>query len=230
MLDDREAEPGPAQLAAPGLVDPVKPLEDARQVGAGDADAGVGDLDLAELRSLWQVTETEPPSGVYLMALSIRLSTIWRMASSSARTRVSSSIPPGSKMRCRFLLWARSRCASTHDSRTGTRYSGSVLEDLLSRLEAGEAQEVEDQLVEPLGLLVDPLEEPSIDGLVVKSPVHQRLGIGLDEASGVLSSCDALATKSWRMRSSRRSSVTSWKTKTAPVDGWPGRGLPRTER
>ncbi len=50
------------------------------------------------------------------------------------------------------------------------------------------------------------------------------------EASGVLSSWDALATKSCRIRSSRRSSVTSWKTKTAPGDGWPGRGLPRTER
>ena len=45
VLDDREAQPGAAQLAAAGLVDAVEPLEDARQVVAGDADAGVGDLD-----------------------------------------------------------------------------------------------------------------------------------------------------------------------------------------
>ena len=35
VLDDRQAQPGPAQLAAPRLVDPVEPLEDARQVVAG---------------------------------------------------------------------------------------------------------------------------------------------------------------------------------------------------
>ena len=48
-------------------------------------------------------------------------------------------------------------------------------------------------------------------------------------ASGVFSSCEALATKSCRIRSSRRSSVTSWKTRTAPDGGWPASGVPWTE-
>ena len=46
----------------------------------------------------------------------------------------------------------------------------------------------------------------------------------LIEASGVLSSWEALATKSCRIRSSRRRSVTSWKTSTAPDGGFPGKG------
>ena len=97
VLDDRQPKPGPAQLAAPRLVDAVESLEDPRQVGPGDSDAGVGDLDAwPNCGRCGRVTETVPPSGVYLMALSIRLSTIWRMASSSARTMVSSSSPPGS--------------------------------------------------------------------------------------------------------------------------------------
>ena len=50
----------------------------------------------------------------------------------------------------------------------------------------------------------------------------------LIEASGVFSSCETLATKSCRIRSSRRSSVTSWKTSTAPGGGEPGRGVPWT--
>ena len=45
VLDDRQTQPGAAELAAARLVDAVEPLEDARQVVARDADAGVGDLD-----------------------------------------------------------------------------------------------------------------------------------------------------------------------------------------
>ncbi len=55
-----------------------------------------------------------------------------------------------------------------------------MLENLLARLDSGQAQEVENQLVEPLGLLIDSLEEPGVDGLVVKGPVHEGFGIGLD--------------------------------------------------
>src|SRR6266702_1731248 len=47
MLDDGQPEPGAAQLARPGLVDAVEPLEDARQVGLGDADAGILDFEVA---------------------------------------------------------------------------------------------------------------------------------------------------------------------------------------
>ena len=57
VLDDREAQAGPAHFAAPGLIDPVKPLEDAREVVARDADPGVGHLDLDRLRwTTWQAT------------------------------------------------------------------------------------------------------------------------------------------------------------------------------
>src|ERR1700677_2553709 len=45
VLYYRQAQPGSAQLAAPRLVDPVETFEDARQVGPGDANASVGDLD-----------------------------------------------------------------------------------------------------------------------------------------------------------------------------------------
>ena len=48
-----------------------------------------------------------------------------------------------------------------------------MLEDLLARLESSQAQEVEDQLVEPLDLLVDALEEPDVDRLVVEGPVER---------------------------------------------------------
>ena len=45
MLDDREPQPGPAELAAACFVDAVEPFENAGQVVARDADSGVGDLD-----------------------------------------------------------------------------------------------------------------------------------------------------------------------------------------
>ncbi len=45
-------------------------------------------------------------------------------------------------------------------------------------------------------------------------------------ASGVFSSCETLATKSCRIRSRRRRSVTSWKTRTAPDGVSPGRAAP----
>ncbi len=50
VLDDREAQPGAPEFPAPRLVDPVEPLEDARQVVTGDADPGVGDLDGDDVR------------------------------------------------------------------------------------------------------------------------------------------------------------------------------------
>ncbi len=51
VLDDGEAEARPAERPRAGGVHPVEPLEDARQVFAGDADPGVADLDLDAARS-----------------------------------------------------------------------------------------------------------------------------------------------------------------------------------
>ena len=46
VLDDAEAEPGPARVPRTGLVDPVEALEDAVEVLPLDAHALVGDGDL----------------------------------------------------------------------------------------------------------------------------------------------------------------------------------------
>src|SRR5262245_3447881 len=43
VLDDRQAEPGPARLARAGAIDAVEALEDAWQVAVRDAEAGVRD-------------------------------------------------------------------------------------------------------------------------------------------------------------------------------------------
>ena len=55
-----------------------------------------------------------------------------------------------------------------------------VLVDLLPRLDPSQAQEVEDELVEPVGLLLDLLEEPGVDIFVVQRPFEEGLGIRLD--------------------------------------------------
>ena len=41
VLDDRQAEPGAAQLARAGLIDAIEPLKDAVQLLSGDADPRV---------------------------------------------------------------------------------------------------------------------------------------------------------------------------------------------
>jgi hypothetical protein len=46
VLDDREAQAGPARLARARPVDPVKPLREARDVSRRDAFAGVADRQL----------------------------------------------------------------------------------------------------------------------------------------------------------------------------------------
>ena len=111
VLHDREAEAGAAELARAGFVDAVEAFENAFLIGGFDADAGVGDgkdearaklraearwvlarrgASLLDSVSLHEIV-TVPPSGVYLIALSTRLSRISRRPSRSARTRASVS-------------------------------------------------------------------------------------------------------------------------------------------
>jgi hypothetical protein len=45
MLDDREAETGPSQLAGAGLVHPIEAFEDAVLILSGNTCARVSDLD-----------------------------------------------------------------------------------------------------------------------------------------------------------------------------------------
>ena len=127
-----------------------------------------------------------PCSGVYLMALSIRLSTICRTASSSARTSVSSLDVARLERQAQVL--GLGAAAVGLDARLQHRDQAKrpVVEDLLAPLEPGQAEQVEDQLVESLDLLVDSLEESDVDRLVVEGPIEQGLGVGLDRGQGRL--------------------------------------------
>ena len=106
----------------------------------------------------------------------------------------------------------------------------SVVEDLLARLEPGQAEQVEDQLVEPLGLLVDSLEEPGVDRLVVEGPVQQGLGVGLDRGQRRLELVGGVGDEvlPHPLEPAQLGDVVE--DETAPGDGWPGRGVPRTDR
>ena len=122
MLHNRESQAGAAKFAAACFVYPIEPLENTRQVITRDSDPGVGNFDPGGVvAGRYNRRPTDPCSGVYLIALSIKLSTIWRTASSSARTSVSASTLLTWNVSFRFLVSARPRCASTHDSRIGTR-------------------------------------------------------------------------------------------------------------
>ena len=114
------------------------------------------------------------------MALSIRLSRIWWTASSSATTRVDSSTGPRSRLEVEPLGLGPAPVGL--DARLDHRRDRqrAVVEDLVARLQPGQAEQVEDQLVEPVGLLLDPVEEPDVDVLVVQGPVEQGLGVRLD--------------------------------------------------
>ena len=84
----------------------------------------------------------------------------------------------------------------------------------LPRLDARELEEVVDQMPQPLGVAQDHVEElaPSLGrDLAPRSSVSAKPRIAV---SGVRSSWETFATKSRRTVSSRRSSVTSWKTAT----------------
>ena len=138
VLDDREAQAGPAELAAPRLVDAVEPLEDAGQVVAGDADPGVGDLDARSRRSMTRATDADRAvlgrvlDGVVDQVVDDLADGL--LVGQDQRAVVE---PAGVEVRSRFLASARPRWASTHDSSTGTTLERLVVEDLLARSRAG---------------------------------------------------------------------------------------------
>ena len=53
-------------------------------------------------------------------------------------------------------------------------------EELLARIESSQAEHVQDQLVQPVHLLVDPFQEAEVHRLVVEGPVDQCLRVRLD--------------------------------------------------
>jgi hypothetical protein len=46
--------------------------------------------------------------------------------------------------------------------------------------DSSQAEQVEDQLVEPVGLLLDPVQKTDVDVFIMERPVEQRLGVCLD--------------------------------------------------
>ena len=61
-----------------------------------------------------------------------------------------------------------------------------MLEEFLAGLQPGEAEQVEDQLVQPVGLLVDPLQEPALTVSSWRAQSSRVSAYALIEASGRL--------------------------------------------
>ena len=219
--------PGAPELAAARLVHAVEALEDPRQVLGRDAGAVVrapragprppaaGPL----------ATSTRPPSGVYLTAFSTRFSRIRRSRSASVTTAGAASShahegdllalgqaregghhvlddlreerPPPSAAAARPTRGATARAGPRRARPSGRRGCGSC---------RGSARAVSGSSTAPSS----------------RASTNPRI-----EVRGVRSSWEALATKSRRIRSRRRRSVTSWKVSDRAVGrrlGSPGKG------
>ena len=61
-----------------------------------------------------------------------------------------------------------------------------VVVHLLTGFEPCEAEKIEDQFVESLGLLLDPAEETYIHDLIMESSIQECLGVCLDRGEGGL--------------------------------------------
>ena len=215
VLDDRQAQAGAAQLARTRLVHAVEALEDARQVGLRDADAVVGDFQADLARSLAPARrERGRPSGVYLRALSSRLSRICSMASSSAqaRTALTEAASAASFQRLYLLLAlgsGRCRCRSRHSRGHGVPGTGTASNS--NKVSSPDSMRAR-------------LSRSRISRAAVRSGWRSAPGKGcgardrrrrrraasrrraLMTVSGVFNSCETLATNSWRSRSRRRRS------------------------
>ena len=62
----------------------------------------------------------------------------------------------------------------------GDQAQRAMLEELLAGIEPGQAEHVQDQLVQPVRLLVDSLQEAAVDRLIVEGPVEQGFRVRLD--------------------------------------------------
>ena len=86
---DREPKPKSAVLAGAGLIAAVESLENVGRGFGGNADSGVGHLDPQFAPAASSSTRTLPPSGVWRMALSMRLNMRRRISSGSPRNATS---------------------------------------------------------------------------------------------------------------------------------------------
>ena len=161
------------------------------------------------------VTPTRPPRGVYLSALSRRLSTTWVRASSSPMTAAPS--PRYSNSSSMSFVRACASCRRTQASVTARQ-------SIRTRLGAWSADSIRAR--ESRSLTSDPRRR-TLESILSRK---RRLLSGSSrapssrvstkpriEVRGVLSSWLTLATKSLRTRSSLRSSDTSSNTRTTPV-------------
>ena len=157
-------------------------------------------------------TETRPPEGVYLIALSSRFASTCSSARRSARARPSQddcTSAVSSPARRRGSRSRSSRRASSAAS-TGSMRSGALPP---SMRESSSRSSIRASSRRALARItsIDCTARGSAGGASASRSAKPRIAV-----SGVFSSCDALATKSRRIASTRRSSVTSWKTATAP--------------
>ena len=174
VLDDGQAEAGAAELARARLVDAVEALGQARQILRRHADAGVLDRELDVARRVRRRsavrqrrrstatgrarTVTRPPFGVYLIALSTRLTS----ACSSRSWSASSGGVSGATRAAQRHAALRRRLARSTSKVASTTFSAphrAAAQLGAAELEIGEGQQVVDQAAEPFGVALDDAEE-----------------------------------------------------------------------
>ena len=184
MLDDREAEPGAAEFARARAIDPIEALGEPRDIGGGNSLAGISDHEFhpEPLPSPFRrpgaraSTVTVPPRGVYLSALSSRLSITWCIRSRSADDRrkfvrhFTSSVDAAAARRFahqlgRFLEHPRGRQRLEFERGEPA-------------LEIGERNQVVDQPREPARLAFDNAEKAALRCGIVNA-FHQGLGVAI---------------------------------------------------
>src|SRR5262245_48830817 len=186
VLDDRQPEPGPTQLAAPRLVNAVESLENPGQLLARNSDPGVGYLDTDGVGSEGTDDAHTPTFGRILDCVVNQV-----VEDLSNRLFVGEheclpvKIPRLEREHQAFGLRT-----SFVPFETRLKYrdeaEGPVFKKLLAGVEAGEAEHVQDQLIQAIDLFVDSFEESAVDRFVSECPVEQCLSIRLDGRKGRL--------------------------------------------
>ena len=181
VAGDRQAEPGPAGLAAdPRPVDLVEALEDPRLGRPRDADAviGHGADDPPPSRDA-TATVTSPPSGLNLTALWSRLTKTWPRRAASPRTRrqVGRRPRPAGSTPWRS---AKRRSRSVESVAIRPRSTRSTTRIVAAALDPGQVEQLADHLDEVAGLdldLADPVAHLRRDRVAGRVGLAgQRLG------------------------------------------------------
>ncbi len=192
-------------------IDPVEPLGQPRQVLRCDAGAEVADhdpdfrrasLDAAGVRE----TITRPPAAPYLSAFSIRFSNSRKSSSRSPRSRGA----PGSSISIATWRPWRAAPARRRPGESAARNRPARRAGHGPTVDPRQRQQIVDQPRHPGHLRMHDAEEALARLGIVAGRALQRIDEAGHAASGVRSSWLALATKSARISSTRRSGVRSW--------------------